>query len=71
MDSCSPPLAGGEHIVLQQKLEPKMLKQRYRFGSRDFKKSSTEATFCRVLGLLVTVFLPCNLLCETFYDTLP
>ncbi|SIS16753.1 hypothetical protein SAMN05421752_11634 [Natronorubrum thiooxidans] len=34
MHSCSPPASGGEHVVLQQKLERKMIKQRYCLGSR-------------------------------------
>ena len=35
-----------------------------------FKKSSTEATSCRVLVLLDTVSKPCGLPREAFYDTL-
>ena len=34
VNSCSPPLRGGEHVVLQQKLEVKVLKQRNCLGSR-------------------------------------
>ena len=34
VDSCSPPASGGEHVVLQQKLKIKMLKQRNCLGSR-------------------------------------
>ncbi|SEP30391.1 hypothetical protein SAMN05216388_10726 [Halorientalis persicus] len=32
--SCSPPRSGGEHVVFQEKLELKMVEQRYCFGSR-------------------------------------
>ena len=38
MNSCSPPLAGGEHVVLQQKLEREILKQRYCLGRRDIQE---------------------------------
>ena len=34
VNSCSPPLRGGEHVVLQQKIEVKVLKQRNCLGSR-------------------------------------
>jgi hypothetical protein len=34
MNSCSPPASGGEHIVLQQKLELKVLELRYCLGRR-------------------------------------
>jgi hypothetical protein len=38
VNSCSPPQSGGEHVVLQQKLELKMFEQRYRLGSRDIQE---------------------------------
>ena len=38
VNSCSPPLRGGEHVVLQQKLELKMFEQRYCLGSRDIQE---------------------------------
>jgi hypothetical protein len=38
MDSCSPPLRGGEHIVVSQKLKGEVLKQRYCFRSRDIQE---------------------------------
>jgi len=34
VNSCSPPASGGEHVVLQQKLKIKVLKQRNCLGSR-------------------------------------
>lgn len=34
VNSCSPPLRGGEHVGLQQKLELEILKQRYCIGLR-------------------------------------
>jgi hypothetical protein len=34
VNSCSPPLGRGEHVVFQQKLELKMLEQWYRLGRR-------------------------------------
>jgi hypothetical protein len=34
VNSCSPPLRGGEHVVLQEKLELKMFEQRYCLGRR-------------------------------------
>jgi len=36
--SCSPPLRGGEHVVLQEKLELKVFEQRYCLGSRCIQK---------------------------------
>jgi hypothetical protein len=36
--SCLPPLRGSEHVVLQQKLELKLLKQRYCLGSCDIEE---------------------------------
>jgi len=38
VNSCSPPRSGGEHVVLQQKLELKVLEQRYCLGSRDIQE---------------------------------
>jgi hypothetical protein len=38
VNSCSPPRSGGEHVVLQEKPELKMLKQRYCLGSRDIQE---------------------------------
>jgi hypothetical protein len=38
MDSCSAPSKGGEHLLLQQKLELKILEQRYCLGSRDIQE---------------------------------
>jgi hypothetical protein len=38
VNSCSPPLRGGEHVVLQEKLKLKMLEQRYCLGSRDIQE---------------------------------
>jgi len=35
VNSCSPPLRGGEHVVLQQKFEFRVLEQWYCLGSRD------------------------------------
>ena len=38
VNPCSPPLAGGEHVVLQQKLEREILKQRYCLDRRDIQE---------------------------------
>jgi len=38
MNPCSPPLAGGEHVVLQQKLEGEILKQRDCLCHRDIQE---------------------------------
>ncbi|WP_206750444.1 hypothetical protein, partial [Halorubrum sp. GN11_10-6_MGM] len=35
-----------------------------------FKKSSTEATFCRVALVLDTLSAPCRFVRDAFYDTL-
>ena len=35
VNSCSPPVNGGEYIVLQQKPEREVLRQRYCLGRRD------------------------------------
>jgi len=38
IDSCSPPRSGGEHVVVLQKLEEEVLKQRYCLRSRDIQE---------------------------------
>jgi hypothetical protein len=38
VNSCSPPRSGGEHVVIQQELELKVLEQRYCLGSRDIQE---------------------------------
>ena len=59
-----------EHVVLQEKLELKVLEQRYCLGIRCIQKSPTQATSCRALVLLDTVSKLCDLPWEVFYDTL-
>jgi plastocyanin len=38
VNSCSPPRSGGEHVVLQQKIEVEMFKQRNCLRSRDIQE---------------------------------
>jgi hypothetical protein len=38
VNSCSPPQSGGEHVVVQQKIELKVFKQRNCLGSRDIQE---------------------------------
>ena len=42
--SCSPPLRGGEHVAFQQKLELKVVEQRYCLGNRDIQEVAAPET---------------------------
>jgi len=70
VNSCSPPRSGGEHVILQQKLNSRYSNSGTVSVAATFKKSSTEVTSCRVSVLLDTVSTPCGLPWEVFYDTL-
>ena len=48
--SCSPPLAGGEHVVLSEKSELKMLEQRERFCSHEVEELVDKSLFLQGLG---------------------
>ena len=61
VDSCSPPRAGGEHVVLQQKLELEVLEQRDGLRSRDIQELVDRSYILQGWALLDTVSTPCVL----------
>jgi hypothetical protein len=68
--SCSPPLRGGEHVVLQQKLELKVLEQRDCLGSRDIQELVDRCYVLQGVGTAGHSFQTLRLPWEAFYDTL-
>jgi hypothetical protein len=52
MNSCSPPASGDEHVVLQQKLEEEILKQRYCLGRRDIQDVVDRSYVLQGLGVV-------------------
>ena len=70
MNSCSPPASGGEHVVLQQKLKVKMLKQRNCLGSRCIQELVDRSYVLQGVELVDTVSKPCRFARDAFYDRL-